>query len=311
MSAQNSTIAVIGLGSMGLGMARSLLRKGHAVRGFDVSPAALAALAEAGGTACTNPAEAAGPAAIAVVVVVNAAQTEAVLFGEDGVCDALRPGSVVISCATMAPTEAKAFAARASQKALHYLDGPISGGSLKAGKGELTFMASGTPEAFSAARPALDGMAATVYELGDQPGIGSSFKIVNQLLAGVHIAAACEAITFAKSMDLDITRVFEVITKSAGNSWMFENRVPHVLAGDYTPHSAVSIFTKDLGIVSDIGRSRKFPLPIASAALQLFIMTEAAGMGRDDDSSVARLLAGIAGVALPGPDPAPGTDPEA
>jgi 3-hydroxyisobutyrate dehydrogenase len=143
-------------------------------------------------------------------------------------------------------------------------------------------------------------MAATVYELGDQPGIGSSFKIVNQLLAGVHIAAACEAITFAKSLDLDISRVFDVITKSAGNSWMFENRIPHVLEGDYSPHSAVSIFTKDLGIVSDIGRKQKFPLPITAAALQLFIMTEAAGMGRDDDSSVARLLAQIAGLQLPG-----------
>jgi len=133
-------------------------------------------------------------------------------------------------------------------------------------------------------------------------GIGSSFKIVNELLAGVHIAVACEAITFARSLDLDISRVYEVITKSAGNSWMFENRVPHVIAGDYTPHSAVSIFTKDLGIVSDIGRKLKFPLPIASAALQLFVMTEAAGMGRDDDSSVARLLAQITGLRLPGMD---------
>jgi 3-hydroxyisobutyrate dehydrogenase len=161
-------------------------------------------------------------------------------------------------------------------------------------------MASGSAAAFEAARPALDAMAGTVYQLGDQAGVGSSFKIVNQLLAGVHIAAACEAITFAKSLDLDISRVFDVITKSAGNSWMFENRVPHVLEGDYTPHSAVSIFTKDLGIVSDIGRSQKFPLPITAAALQLFIMTEAAGMGRDDDSSVARLLAQIAGLQLPG-----------
>jgi 3-hydroxyisobutyrate dehydrogenase len=146
-------------------------------------------------------------------------------------------------------------------------------------------------------------MAQTVYRLGDSVGIGSSFKIVNQLLAGVHIAAACEAITFAASLGLDISRVFDVITKSAGNSWMFENRIPHVLAGDYTPMSAVSIFTKDLGIVSDLGRRQKFPLPVTSAALQLFVMTEAAGMGRDDDSSVARLLAGISGLTLPGMGP--------
>lgn len=116
----------------------------------------------------------------------------------------------------------------------------------------------------------------------------------------MHIAVACEAIAFAKNLGLDISRVFEVIPKSAGNSWMFESRIPHVLAGDCKPHSAVSIFTKDLGIISDLGRRQKFPLPIASAALQLFLMTEAAGMGQDDDSSVARFLAQISGLELPG-----------
>lgn len=295
-----SSVAVVGLGSMGLGMARSLIRAGHDVRGFDISADALSALQTAGGSAGNNPADAVAGADVAVIVVVNAAQTESVLFGENGVVSAMKSGGVIIACATISPAEAKHFAARVEEAGLHYVDGPISGGSKKAEAGQLTFMASGSPAAFAAARSALDAMAGTVYELGDQPGIGSSFKIVNQLLAGVHIAAACEAITFAKSMDLDISRVFDVITKSAGNSWMFENRIPHVLEGDYTPHSAVAIFTKDLGIVSDIGRQTKFPLPIASAALQLFIMTEAAGMGRDDDSSVARLLAKIAGLKLPG-----------
>jgi 3-hydroxyisobutyrate dehydrogenase len=297
---RQSTTAVIGLGSMGLGMARSALRAGLPLRGFDINLDTLEILKTEGGVAASTPGDAANGADIAVVVVVNAAQTETVLFGEAGLVSAMKPGGVIVSCATISPGEAKSFAARTEAADLLYLDGPISGGSKKANSGELTFMASGTAEAFEAARPALDAMAATVYELGDQPGIGSSFKIVNQLLAGVHIAAACEAITFAKSLDLDISRVFDVITKSAGNSWMFENRIPHVLEGDYSPHSAVSIFTKDLGIVSDIGRKQKFPLPITAAALQLFIMTEAAGMGRDDDSSVARLLAQIAGLQLPG-----------
>ncbi|MDB5522293.1 MAG: NAD-binding of NADP-dependent 3-hydroxyisobutyrate dehydrogenase family protein [Rhizobium sp.] len=293
-------VAIIGLGSMGLGMARSLIRAGHAVCGCDISAAALENLAASGGLAFQTPAEAAKDADIVVVVVVNAAQTETVLYGTDGAVSAMKPGSVIISSATMAPTEAKNFAARAAEREVRYLDAPISGGSVKADAGKLTVMASGPPEAFSAAKPALDAMAETVHTLGDDVGVGSSFKIVNQLLAGVHIAAACEAITFAKSLDLDISKVFDVISRSAGNSWMFENRIPHVLAGDYTPHSAVSIFTKDLGIVSDLGRKQKFPLPIASAALQLFIMAEAAGMGRDDDSSVARLLAQIAGLTLPG-----------
>jgi 3-hydroxyisobutyrate dehydrogenase len=295
-------IAVVGLGSMGLGMARSLLRAGHTVAGCDINAAAIESLKTDGGLGMSTPALAAADADIVVIVVVNAAQTETVLFGADGAVAAMKPGSVIISSATMAPTEAKDFAARAAAKDLLYLDAPISGGSVKADAGKLTVMASGLPEAFAAAKPALDAMADTVYTLGDDVGIGSSFKIVNQLLAGVHIAAACEAITFARSLDLDISRVFDVITKSAGNSWMFENRIPHVLAGDYSPHSAISIFTKDLGIVSDIGRKQKFPLPIAGAALQLFMMTEAAGMGRDDDSSVARFLAQITGLKLPGMD---------
>ncbi len=300
--AESTHVAIVGLGSMGLGMARSLLRAGHTVSGCDINDAALASLEAAGGRPFSTPAAAVKDARIAVVVVVNAAQTEAVLFGPEGAIAALKPGSVVMSSATVSPTEAKDFAQRAAQSGVLYLDAPISGGSAKADQGALTVMASGSPQSFAVARPALDAMATTVYELGDDVGVGSSFKIVNQLLAGVHIAVACEAITFAKSLGLDISRVFDVITKSAGNSWMFENRIPHVVAGDYTPHSAVSIFTKDLGIVSDIGRQQKFPLPIASAALQLFVMTEAAGMGRDDDSSVARLLASIAGLQLPGMD---------
>lgn len=293
-------VSVIGLGAMGLGMARSLLRAGHFVTGCDVRQAACNNLVAAEGRIASTPAEAADGATIVVLVVVNAAQAEEVLFGADGAVKAMKPGSVIIASPTLSPAEAQSFEGRAAEKGVLYLDAPISGGSAKAEAGALTIMASGSAQAFDAADAALTAMAATVYRLGDKVGVGSSFKIVNQLLAGVHIAAACEAITFAKSLGLDIAKVFEVITKSAGNSWMFENRIPHVLEGDYKPHSAVSIFTKDLGIISDLGRKQKFPLPIASAALQLFLMTEAAGMGQDDDSSVARFLAQISGLELPG-----------
>ena len=124
--------------------------------------------------------------------------------------------------------------------------------------------------------------------------------MINQLLAGVHIAAASEAITFAAKQGLDIRKVYEVITASAGNSWMFENRVPHVLDGDYTPRSAVEIFVKDLGIIQDMARTAKFPVPVASAALQMFLMTAASGMGRDDDASVARMYARVTDTHLPG-----------
>ena len=293
-------VCVIGLGSMGFGMAASLLRAGFGVTGFDVSADAMARFAELGGKVAASPQVAARGADVVVCVVVNAGQTEAVLFGPDGAAPAAASGAVILSCATMAPDAARGFAAKAATLGLGYLDAPISGGAVRAAAGELTVMASGAPAAFAQARPVLDCLAAKVYELGEEAGTGAAFKIVNQLLAGVHIAAACEAITFAKAMNLDITKVYEVITASAGNSWMFENRVPHILEGDYAPRSAVDIFTKDLGIVSDIGRGLKFPTPIASMALQMFVMTAAAGMGRDDDTSVARMIAGLAGLDLPG-----------
>ena len=292
-------VAVIGLGSMGLGVAGSLLRAGFAVTGHDRSPEASARFAALGGTACADPAAAAQGCDVAIIVVVNAAQTAVVLFGEQGAGAAMAAGGTILSCATMSPDDARAMAVRAGALGLDYIDAPVSGGASRAAAGEMTIMASGAAAAFVRVRPVMEAIAAKVYELGDTAGTGSAFKIVNQLLAGVHIAAACEAMTFARAMNLDLARVYEVITASAGNSWMFENRVPHILDGDYAPRSAVDIFTKDLGIVADIGRGLKFPTPVASMALQMFVMTAAAGMGRDDDASVARMLAGLAGLELP------------
>lgn len=298
-------VAVIGLGSMGFGMASSLRRRGLNVTGCDVSPDAVARFVAEGGQGAATPAEAARDCDVVVSVVVNAAQTESVLFGDDGVAASLPQGAVVVSSATMDPDIVRRLAARVEAGGWLYLDAPISGGALRAAQGELTILASGSAAAFAKARPALDAMAAKLYELGDQPGQGAAFKMINQLLAGVHIAAASEAIAFAAKQGLDLRRVYEVITASAGNSWMFENRVPHVLDGDYTPKSAVDIFVKDLGIVQDMARSAKFPVPLAAAALQMFLMTAGSGMGRDDDASVARLYARVAGARLPGDDATP------
>jgi 3-hydroxyisobutyrate dehydrogenase len=235
-----------------------------------------------------------------VCVVVNAAQTEQVLFGEHGVAVSMAADGVFISSATMAPEVARGLAARLEATGRHYLDAPMSGGSVKANEGALTILASGSPAAFARARKALEAMAGKLYELGDEAGTGAAFKMINQLLAGVHIAAASEAMAFAAKQGLDLAKVFEVITASAGNSWMFENRMPHVLAGDYTPHSAVEIFVKDLGIIQDMARAERFPVPVAASALQMFLGAAGMGMGREDDASVARVYARMSGVTLPG-----------
>ncbi len=295
---------VIGLGSMGYGMARSLHRGGFAVSGCDADENAMARFAAGGGGVVPTPAEAARGADVVVCVVLNAAQTESVLFGPTGVAEAMAPDAVFISSATMDPEVARHLADRLESTGRHYLDAPISGGSVRAEEGALTILASGSPAAFERAGPALEAMAAKVYRLGDTAGPAAAFKMINQLLAGVHIAAASEAITFAARQGLDLRMVYEVITASAGNSWMFENRVPHVLDGDYTPRSAVDIFVKDLGIIQDMARNARFPVPLAAAALQMFLMASGAGMGRDDDASVARLYAQVSGTALPAKPPA-------
>jgi putative dehydrogenase len=293
--------AVFGLGSMGMGMARAMLAAGLPVWGFDVDAGREESFRAAGGLPGGR-AEAAGEADVVLSVVVNAAQTEAVLFAEGGIADRMRPGSVFVSCATLAPAVARALAARLAGRGIDYLDAPMSGGSVRAAEGRLTMMASGAPRAFATARPVLDAVTETLFELGDEPGAGSAMKIVNQLLAGVHIAAAAEAITFGISQGIDPARTLAVISKCAGTSWMFENRGPHIVAGDYTPHSAVDIFVKDLGIVADVAHAAKFSAPLTAAALQQFVAASGSGLGREDDAAVAKVYARNAGLTLPGGD---------
>jgi 3-hydroxyisobutyrate dehydrogenase len=298
-STADRTAAVIGLGSMGFGMARSLMRAGFRVVGCDLSPAHVERFVAEGGQAAGTPADATRDAGIVVCVVVNAQQTEAVLFGPGGACETMPEGAVFVSSATMDPAVAQGLAERLEKTGRHYLDAPISGGAARAAQGELTVLASGSGAAFAKARPALEAMSAKLYELGEEPGTGAAFKMINQHLAGVHIAAACEAMAFAARQGLDLSRVYEVITASAGNSWMFENRMPHVLAGDYRPLSAVEIFVKDLGIVQDMARAARFPAPVAAAALQMYLAAAGSGMGADDDSSLARVYAGLSRATLP------------
>lgn len=301
MTTHTATLGVIGLGSMGMGAALSALRRGVPVWGCDTRPEARAALTAAGGQAVATPQALAAHCDTVLVLVVNAAQTEDVLFGDQGLAQGLRPGSVVVASATVDPALPPVWAERLAARGLHLIDGPVSGGARKAADGQMTVMASGTPEAFAAAGTLLEAFAGKVYRLGDKPGIGSTVKMVNQHLAGVHIATACEAMALGMRAGADPRQLYEVICHSAGMSWMFENRVPHILDGDYTPLSAVNIFVKDLGIVLDAARQLKFPLPLAAAAHQLYLATAAMGHGAEDDAAVVKYYAALAGLDLPAP----------
>ena len=282
---------------MGSGMAASLRRASFDVHVFDVRQEVADKFAKDGGHACKSVAELGEACDVVVSVVVNAAQTEAVLFGPHGdgtgCAAAMRAGSVFVMCSTVDPNWSVALEARLEKLGLLYVDAPISGGAAKAASGEMTMMTAAKPAAYSKCEAILNAMAGKVYKLGDHAGAGSKVKIINQLLAGVHIAAAAEAMALGLREGVNPDALYDVITHSAGNSWMFENRMAHVLAADYTPLSAVDIFVKDLGLVLDMARASKFPLPLSSTAHQMFMQASTAGFAKEDDSAVIKIFPGI------------------
>ncbi len=290
---QVQRVGVVGLGAMGLGIASSLLRAGFEVTVCDVRPQVVQQMVAIGAHAAATPAALAADVEAMLIVVVNAQQTEEVLFGTDGAAARLPAGSIVIGCSTVAPDYAEALGARLLAMGLQFIDAPISGGAAKAALGQMSVMAAGAPATFAVCRTLFDAICANLYCLGDQPGQGSKVNMINQLLAGVHIAAAAEAMALGLRAGCDPDALYDVITHSAGGSWMFENRVPHILNGDYTPLSAVNIFVKDLGIVLDYAKKSVFPLPLSSTAHQMFMQASAAGHGAEDDSAVVKIFPGI------------------
>jgi L-threonate 2-dehydrogenase len=292
---QDRKVGFIGLGAMGFGMAASLCRAGFAVTGYDVREEALERLLERGGAKAATPADAAHGTQLLFVMVVNDAQVEAVLFGEHGAAAALPQGATVVLSSTVPAGFVRDLAARLTERGVHLLDAPVSGGAVAAERGELTIMASGPPAAFAAADPALEACARTVYRLGDAPGIGSSVKAVNQLLAGIHVVAAAEGMAFGTALGADPRVLYEVIRNAAGGSWMFDNRVPHMLDDDFTPRSACDIWVKDLGMVLGIAKDLRMPLPIAAAAFQVVMMAAAQGLGPIDDAGFVKVYESFTG----------------
>ncbi|MEM7652260.1 MAG: L-threonate dehydrogenase [Pseudomonadota bacterium] len=291
-------VAVIGLGAMGYGMAKCLVTSGFSVQGCDVRADTLSRFEADGGTPHTSARDAVRDAEIVFLMVVSAEQVETILFSDsDGVASALKDGAVVVVTSTVPPQYAKELGPRLAEHGAMMIDAPVSGGMVGADSGNLTVMAAGPDQAFDKAKDALDAVSGTVYRLGTELGAGSTVKMINQLLAGVHIATAAEAIAFGTRNGVNPRVLFEIIRESAGGSWMFENRVPRMLDAAYEPPaSSVEIFVKDLGIVLDTGKASRFPLPIAAAAHQQFLAAAGAGHGGLDDSAVVKVYEALSGV---------------
>ena len=291
-------IGFVGLGSMGFGMATQLLKKGFEVSAVDSRSEVKEQWLAASGTWCDSLAALAINAKAVVIMVVNSEQVESVVFGDKGILKSLNKGSVVIVTSTVSPSYSRDLGSRLAEAGYLYLDAPVSGGVVGAESGSLSIMVSGSARAFEVGEPLLKAMAAKIYRIGEEPGLGSTVKTVNQLLAGAHIALAAEAMAFGATAGVDPEVLYEVISHSAGSSWMFNNRVPHMLADDFSPRSAVNIFVKDLGIVLDVGRELKFPLPMAALAHQIFVAAAAAGLGTQDDSAIVKLFQNLTGAPV-------------
>lgn len=287
-------VCVVGLGSMGMGAALSCLRAGLATSGIDLDAGRRDAFKAQGAEGVADGVAGLGGDFDAVIVlVVNGAQARQVILGQGGVADRIAPGGAIMVSCTQSADDARALGADLQARGILMLDAPVSGGAAKAAQGAMTVMASGPDAAFDALAPVLEAVAAKTYRIGPDIGQGATVKVIHQLLAGVHIAVGAEAMALAARAGIPLDTMYDVVTNAAGNSWMFENRMKHVVDGDYTPTSAVDIFVKDLGLVTETGRALGFPLPLASTAFAMFQQASNMGHGREDDSAVIKTFSGI------------------
>lgn len=288
------TIAVLGLGAMGLPMATNLAQD-LTVRGFDISPARLELAESAGIVAATSARAAASGADIVLLAVRNRAQLDDALYGPDGVADVLTPGAVILLTSTVGIDAVREVAGQLAEAGLLLVDAPISGGPVRAGNGDLLVTVGAADAAYAAALPALERMSSTLVRIGDKPGDGQAMKTVNQLLCGVHIAAGAEALALAEALGLDPSVALETLGAGAAASFMLGDRGPRMLQaydeGGAEVRSRLDIFVKDMGIVNAAARTVGLATPIAAAAEGLYLIGQAHGQGAQDDSSVIRVVA--------------------
>ena len=292
---KNKNILVIGLGSMGYGIAKSLMRSGYKVYGQDINLDQQKKIIQDGGLEGEVLYE---QLEAVIIVVLNEQQTREIIFGEYGIANKLQKDTLIMVCTTVSPDFAREMDNKCVEKELLYLDAPISGGSKKSLEGKLSYMISGSQKAQQKAKPLLVATSEKVFEFGKSVGAGSAMKSVNQMLAGIHISAMAEAITFGITQGIEPKKFLEVISECAGTSWMLENRAPHIIDDDYSPKSSINIWPKDLGIVLDIAKKSNFSAPLTATAMQQFVAAAGSGLGHEDDAAVAKIYARNAGIKL-------------
>jgi 3-hydroxyisobutyrate dehydrogenase len=287
-------IGFVGLGSMGLPMACNLFNAGFEVSGYDLNKDARDKFAAIGGKSSSNVKEAVADADCLILMVVNAEQAGTVLFDEAAL-DAIKPGACVVLMSTCSPGDVVELGRKVTERGKFFFDAPVSGGAVGAKAASLSIMVSGPKAPYGGVRAILEVLGQKIYYLGEVVGHASMAKAINQLLCGVHLAAAAEAMSLAEKAGMDAAAALEIVSGSAASSWMLCDRGARMLQDEPDVTSAVDIFVKDLGIVLDAGASAKAALPLAATAHQLFLAVTGQGGGGSDDSQVIRAYRGLAG----------------
>lgn len=283
-------VTVIGVGNMGGGMAANLLGKGWDVRVCDIDTAKVAAMARLGAAAVAHPAGAAADSGAFIVCVVDAVQTEDVLFGEQGLVRMLRPGHAVMLCPTIAPQDVESFAARLAELGVHTLDAPMSGGPARARDGSMSLMLACPQAVYEQQAGLLRALSAKVFHISEKPGDGARTKLVNNLLAGINLVGAAEALALAGRLGLDLAKTLDVIEQSSGQSWIGSDRMRRAIAGDYAPRAHVTLLEKDTRLAVAAARAAGFDGPLGERASRVFAEAHQAGLAAEDDAALFKHL---------------------
>jgi L-threonate 2-dehydrogenase len=292
-------VGIVGVGAMGMGICRALLDRGFTVGVRDLMAAKEEEARSHGAFVAASPAELAARVDVLLTVVVDAAQTREVLqpLGDrPPVANAATGGlsPKVLMCSTIAPTDTEEIA-----RGLPLLDAPISGGPARARAGELSIMVAGDDDTFDFCRPVIEAIAAKVFRISARPGDGSRMKVVNNMLAAANLAAGCEAMAMAAKMGLEPTQVAQVVAASSGQSWIFDDRMPRALAGDYAPRAAARVLLKDVGLFVHAARQMGLTAPMAECAREIFHDTVDRGLAEEDDAAVLKRYAAAWGLEPP------------
>jgi 3-hydroxyisobutyrate dehydrogenase-like beta-hydroxyacid dehydrogenase len=283
-------LGFIGLGAIGAPMAKTLVTSGFQLSVFDILPERMRPLVEAGARGASSPAEASENAEAIIIMVMTASQVEDVLFGDDGAVQALAPGSALLIMSTIGPEKVGTLAGELAESELRVLDAPVSGGPSRAEEGDLLIMVGGARDLLDESRSVLETMGSTVVHCGESPGDGQAVKMVNQLLVGIHLAAAGEALAYADALGLDPRFVFEAVKKGAANSFMLENRGDSMLSGEFAGGSKLEILIKDVDLAVEAAKKQGFHAPLGSAAHEIYQQASELGLSDEEDAGVIRIF---------------------